>query len=69
MNILMLRVVRKKSDGKIYVYNLSTKKFHGPYKNVGNAKTAKTRLIKEDAMESLGLTKCYGAVSGKVYWE
>jgi hypothetical protein len=27
------------------------------------------RSVREDAMRSCGLTKVYGAVSGKVYWE
>ena len=38
----------------------------------GRAKTKRAsmyRSMKDQAMKDLGLTKVYGAVSGKVYWE
>ena len=30
---------------------------------------SEARQAKDQAMKDLGLSKCYGAVSGKAYWE
>lgn len=68
MNILS--IVRKKSDQKIYIreFSLDEIKYHGPYKDVKAAKSARNRKEKDAAMKSLGLVKVKGALGG-TYWE
>lgn len=68
MNILS--IIRKKSDQQIYLreFSFDAVKYHGPYKDLKAAKSARSRREKDDAMKSIGLVKVKSA-SGKVYYE
>jgi hypothetical protein len=68
MNILS--IIRKKSDQKIYIreFSFDAVKYHGPYKDVKAAKSARARREKDDVMKSIGLVKVRGAQGGTC-WE
>jgi hypothetical protein len=64
------RIIRKKSDQQIYLaeFTLEGWKYHGPYKDVKAAKSARNRREKDELMRDLGLKKVKGALGG-TYWE
>ena len=65
------RIVRKKSDQQIYLaeFQIDGWKYHGPYKDIKAAKSARNRREKDELMKSMGLVKVRGSVSGQTYWE
>jgi hypothetical protein len=64
------RIVRKKSDQQIYLaeFQIDAWKYHGPYKGVKAAKSARNRREKDEMMRDIGLVK-YKDSSGRTRWE
>lgn len=60
------RSVRINKTGEVILEALDPVKYNELRKK---AITNHRQAQKNDIMESMGLTKVYGAVSGKVYWE
>lgn len=60
------RSVRINKTGEVILEALDPVKYNELRKK---AITNHRQAQKSDIMESMGLTKVYGAVSGKVYWE
>lgn len=71
----MLRLKRNKRTLEIALVDYDFSKGTGKILKTWEASKESTakkyynRKLKEEAMESIGLTKVIGAVSGKVYWE
>ena len=67
----MTKIVRSKKNQQIYlaeVTDIGLKILGGPYKSKEHAEKARTRRARNEAMESLGLTKVKGNLGG-VCWE
>lgn len=64
------RIIRKKSDQQIYLaeFAITEWKYHGPYKDIKAAKSAKNRKEKDEVMKSCGLVKCKDSM-GRTIWE